>query len=77
MTIEFRIEYLHNIEWLNSTPHHRLFYAPWAIKDTMLDLGSHVNLLPRNTWEALGSPKIVFSLIQLQMANQHCILPIG
>jgi len=42
----------------------------------MLDLGPNVNILPINTWEALGKPKLVFSSIQLQMGNQYCILPI-
>ena len=43
----------------------------------MLDLGSDVNILPRKTWEALGRPWLAYSPIQLRMANQYCILPIG
>jgi len=43
----------------------------------MLDLGSYVKILSWNTWEALGRPKMVFSLIQLCMAIQYCILLIG
>ena len=39
--------------------------AGFQIKDTMLDLGSDVNILPRNTWEALGRPKLTYSPIQL------------
>lgn len=27
----------------------------------MLDLGSDVNILPRETWEALGKPQFTFS----------------
>lgn len=30
-------------------------------KDSMLDLGSDVNIFPRKTWEALGKTKLVFS----------------
>ena len=43
----------------------------------MLDLGLDVNILPRKTWEAMGKPQLKYSLIQLRMANQYCILPIG
>ena len=43
----------------------------------MLDLGSDINILPRKTWEALGKPRLAYSPIQLRMANQYCILPIG
>ena len=41
--------------------------AVFQIKDTMLDLGSDVNILPRNTQEDMGRPKLAFSLIQLRM----------
>ena len=51
--------------------------AGFQIKDTMLDLGSDVNILPRKTWEALGKPRLTYSLIQLRMVNQYCIFPIG
>ena len=43
----------------------------------MLDLGSNVNILPKNTWEALGKPQLTYSPIYLRMANQYCIFPIG
>ena len=43
----------------------------------MLDLGSDVNILPKITWEALGKPQLTYSPIQLIMANQYCIFPIG
>jgi hypothetical protein len=43
----------------------------------MLDLGYDVNILPKNTWEALGKPQLTYSPIQLRMANQYCIFPIG
>jgi len=35
----------------------------FEIKDVMLDLGSKVNILPKNTWEALGKPQLVYSPI--------------
>jgi hypothetical protein len=43
----------------------------------MLVLGSYVNILPKKTWEALGKPRLTYSLIQLRMENQYCIFPIG
>jgi hypothetical protein len=49
----------------------------FEIKDVMLDLGSDVNILPKKTWEALGKPQLTYSPIQLRMANQYCIFPIG
>jgi hypothetical protein len=49
----------------------------FEIKDVMLDLGSDVNILPKKTWEALGKPLLTYSPIQLRMANQYCIFPIG
>ena len=49
----------------------------FQIKDTMLDLGSDVNILPRKTWEALGRPRLTYSPIQLRMVSHYCIVPIG
>ena len=50
--------------------------AGFQIRDTMLDLGSDVNILPRKTWEALGRPRLIHSPIQLRMANHYCIVSI-
>lgn len=43
----------------------------------MLDLGSDVNILPKKSWESMGKPQLIFSPIQLRMANQYRIFPIG
>jgi hypothetical protein len=43
----------------------------------MLDLGSDVNILSKNTREALGKPQLVYSPIQLRMENQYCIFLVG
>jgi len=48
----------------------------FQIRDTMLNLGSDVNILPRKTWEAMGKPQLKYSPIELRMANQYYILPI-
>jgi hypothetical protein len=45
--------------------------------DTILDLGSKVNVLPKKTWKCMGDPKLGYSLVQLKLANQHRFLPIG
>jgi hypothetical protein len=42
----------------------------------MLDLGSNVNILPKKSWEVMGKPKLVWSPIQLRLANQYKIYPI-
>lgn len=49
----------------------------FQIKDTMLDLGLDVNILPREVWEALGKVRLTYLPIQLCMANQYCIVPVG
>jgi hypothetical protein len=43
----------------------------------ILDLGSDVNVLPKQTWETMGKPKLIWSPIQLRLVNQHKIVPIG
>jgi hypothetical protein len=45
--------------------------------DIILDLGSEVNVLPKNTWQFMGEPTLVYSLVQFKLANQHKVLPIG
>lgn len=43
----------------------------------ILDLGSDVNVLPKQTWERNARPTLQWSPIQLQIANQQKILPMG
>lgn len=43
----------------------------------ILDLGDDVNVLRKQTWECMGRPTLQWSLIQLQLANQQKILPLG
>jgi len=43
----------------------------------ILDLGSDANVLPKQTWECMGKPTPQWSPIQLRMANQQKILPMG
>jgi hypothetical protein len=39
--------------------------------DVILDLGSEVNVLPKNTWKCMGEPTLGYSLVQLKLSNQH------
>lgn len=43
----------------------------------ILDLGSNVNVLLKQTWECMGRPALQWSPIQLRMVNQHKIFPMG
>jgi hypothetical protein len=45
--------------------------------DIILDLGSKVNVLPKKTWQCMGEPTLGYSPVQLKLANQHRVLPIG
>jgi hypothetical protein len=44
--------------------------------DFILDLGSEVNVLPKNTWKCMGEPALGYSHVQLKLANQYRVLPI-
>ena len=43
----------------------------------ILDLGLDVNILTKQTWEIMGNPKLVWSPIQLRLANHLKVLAIG
>ena len=45
--------------------------------DVILDLGSEVNVLPKKMWKCMGEPALGYSLVQLKLANQGKVLPIG
>ena len=45
--------------------------------DVILDLGSDVNVLTKQTWEQMGKPTLAWSPIQLTLANQQRIVPLG
>jgi hypothetical protein len=49
----------------------------YDVDNVILDLGFDVNVLPNHTWEMMGKPKVVWSLVQLRLMNQHKIIPIG
>lgn len=49
----------------------------YEMDQVILDLGSDQNVLPKQTWEHMGKPALQWSPIQLRMANQQNILPMG
>ena len=42
----------------------------YGMDEVILDLGSEVNVLTKQTWELMGKPKLRYSPIQLRLANQ-------
>ena len=45
--------------------------------EVILDLGSEVNVLTKQTWEQMGSPKLHRCPIHLRLANQQRVSPLG
>ena len=49
----------------------------YEMDQVILDQGSNENVLPKKTWQRMGEPKLEWSTIQLRMANQQKIIPLG
>ena len=49
----------------------------YEIDSVILDLGSYVNILTNHTWNLMGNPTLGWSPVQLQLANQAKVQPIG
>ena len=47
------------------------------MNEVILDLGSKVNVLTKQTWEQMGSPTLVRSPIHLRLANKQRVSPLG
>jgi hypothetical protein len=47
------------------------------MRDIILDLGSEVNFIHKNTWEAMGEPILGYSPIALKIEKQHRVVKIG
>ena len=50
---------------------------PLVNRQVVLDFGSHVNIMTRDTWEQLGRARLYESGIYLKLADQGLIEPIG
>ena len=49
----------------------------YEVDSVILDLGSDVNVLTKKTWKLMGKPTLGWSLVQLCLANQAKVHPIG
>ena len=49
----------------------------FEMDEVILDLGSEVNVLTKQTWEQMGSPKLARSPLHLRLANQQRVSPLG
>jgi hypothetical protein len=49
----------------------------YDIDFVVLDLGSEVNVMMKQTLALMGKPKLIYSPIRLRMANQHAVSPFG
>jgi len=49
----------------------------YEMDQVILYLGSDVKILPKQTWDRMGTPMLQWSLIQLRMENHHKIIPMG
>ena len=49
----------------------------YHVRQVVLDFGSQVNIMTRDTWEQLGRPQLNESGIYLKLADQGLIEPIG
>ena len=46
----------------------------YDVDNFILDLGLDVNVLPKQTWEMMGEPELIWSHVQLSLANWHKIV---
>jgi hypothetical protein len=49
----------------------------YDIDYVVLDLGSEVNFMTKQTWALMGKPKLIYSPIRLRMDNQQVVSPFG
>jgi len=47
------------------------------MEQIVLDIGSEVNFLTKKTWETMGKPTLKWPPVQLRMANQVKVIPLG
>jgi len=49
----------------------------YKMDEVVLDLGSEVNVMTKQTWEIMAKLKLAFSPIQLRLENQQRVIPLG
>jgi hypothetical protein len=47
----------------------------YDIDYVVLELGSEVNVMMKQTWELMGKPRLIYSPIRLRMDNQQVVSP--
>ena len=73
---ESAVNYLHKKK-TGTKMHMNIQIGDYEVDSIILDLGSDVNILMRQTWNNMRSPQLAWSPIQLQLANQARVTPIG
>jgi len=61
----------------NKELHLNAHIGEYEIDYVVLDLGSEVNVMMKQTWALMGKPKLIYSPIRLCMANKKAIIPFG
>jgi hypothetical protein len=61
----------------NKELHLNVQIGDYDIDYVVLDLGSEVNVMTKQTWALMGKPKLIYSPFRLRMANQQTVSPIG
>jgi hypothetical protein len=61
----------------NKELHLNVQIGDYDIDYVVLDLGSEVNVMMKQTWALMGKPKLIYSPIRLRMANQQVVSPFG
>ena len=56
--------------------HMNIQIGDYEVDLVILDLGSNVNILTKQTWQKIGRPTLGWSLVQLLLANQEKVQPI-
>ena len=56
---------------------HNAVIGTYEMDEVVLDLGSEVNVVTKQTWEIMAKPKLAFSPIQLRLIKQQRVIPLG
>ena len=77
LRISNSIAYMRRNIWNDFDPQVDLQINEFLIPKVVLDFGSQVNILTKDTWEKLGRPQLVKSDYYLKLADQGLIEPLG
>ena len=73
---EKNVNHIHKIRKTGQELHMNAQIGDYDMDFIILDLGSYINILTKQTWESMGNPKLVWSAIQLRLANLLKVIPI-